>query len=259
MTLLRRRWLAATIGALVVVAALPFAGRHLLWRWELNPLLRGRLIAQEAGCFACHRTPSSAGIPNPGSRWGSVPRFSAGNAMMYAPDRATLEEFIRLGAPRAWLEDEASRKRLENQRIRMPAYGERLDEDELADLVAYAAAVEGVELPGDESVSAGRALARKHGCTACHGVEGAGGLVNPGSLGGFIPGFTGGNFTDLVKDRAEFEEWVREGRSARLEANPMVRFFWRRQAISMPAYGDELSDEDIESLWRWVEALRGGG
>ena len=31
----------------------------------------------------------------------------------------------------------------------------------------------------------------KDGCTACHGIEGSGGTANPGSVGGFVPGFLG--------------------------------------------------------------------
>ncbi len=230
--------------------------RAFLWRQELNPILRGRLLADELGCFACHLAPGSREIPNPGSRWGSVPRFAAGNAMMYASGRAEIEEFVRFGAPRSWLDDAKASERLERQHLRMPAYGERLSEAEIADLVDFVCAVEGVGLSFGEEAAAGRELAREQGCVACHGVGGSGGLPNPGSLGGFIPGFLGGNFPDLVRDEAEFREWVETGASSRLEANPAIRFFWRRQAIAMPAYREELGDEEIGRLWSWVEETR---
>ena len=51
---------------------------------EQNPLLRGRELAREAGCPTCHVPYRGQEIPNPGSRWQVVPRFEAGNAMMYA-------------------------------------------------------------------------------------------------------------------------------------------------------------------------------
>ncbi len=241
--------------AAVLLAALP-AGRWLLWRWELNPVLRGRLLAERQGCMSCHRPYRAVEIPNPGSRWGSVPRFAAGNAMMYVESRAEIEEFIRLGAPRSWLDDARVVERLGRQRLRMPAYGSTLGDDQIADLVAFACAVEGVDLAGGEAVAAGRQLARDHGCLSCHGVEGAGGLPNPGSLGGFVPGFAGRNFTDLVRDEQEFREWVLDGSSSRLAANPVVGFFWRRQKLSMPAYRGDLDDRQIGELWLWVQALR---
>ncbi len=245
----------AILGVLVAVAALPGL-RHLLWRWEQNPVLRGRLLASSEGCVGCHGPATAGEIPNPGSRWGSVPRFGGGNAFMYVHGPEEIAEFIRLGATESWLEKDAVRERLETQRLRMPAF-DHLADGEVADLVAYVQAAEDFELPGDEQVAQGRELSREHGCVSCHGVEGSGGLPNPGSLGGFIPGFAGDNFPDLVTDEAEFREWVRTGTSRRLEGNPVVRWFWNRQRISMPAYEEEhLSDEDLEALWAWVQVLR---
>jgi mono/diheme cytochrome c family protein len=247
--------LAAGAFALVALAGLPIL-RQVLWRWESNPVLRGRRLAETQGCYDCHRQFGTAEMPNPGSRWGSVPAFAAGNAMMYADSCSEIGEFVRFGAPRTWLDDPAAAARLNGQFVRMPAFGEILDEVELADLTAFACAVEGIELGGDDTARAGRAVARKHGCLGCHGVEGSGGLPNPRSLGGFIPGFSGGNFPDLVRDEEEFRQWVREGSSPRLERNPVVRFFWRRQAIRMPAYRERLTDEELGQLWHWVESVR---
>ena len=141
----------------------------------------------------------------------------------------------------------------------MPAYEEVLSEAQIADLVAFTAAVERVELAGGEVAAKGREVGWKYGCLVCHGVEGSGGLANPGSLGGFVPGFVGANFTDLVRDEAEFREWVLDGNSRRLEANPVARHFLRRQSIAMPAYRGLVSDEEVGQLWAWVEALREDG
>ncbi len=252
-----RRVLPAALLALVVVAlAARPALRWTLWRWELNPVLRGQLLAEAQGCMGCHRPYRAAEIPNPGSRWGSVPRFGAGNAMMYAETRGEVEEFIRFGVPQSWLDDFEALERLSEQRLQMPAYGDSLSDGEVADLVAFACAVEAVELAGGEAGAPGRELAKKHGCLSCHGVEGAGGLPNPGSLGGFVPGFVGRNFSHLVEDETEFREWVLDGTSSRLEENPIVRYFWRRQKLVMPSYRGALDDDQPGELWRWVQALR---
>ncbi len=207
--------------------------------------------------MSCHHPYRAVEIPNPGSRWGSVPRFQAGNAMMYGDTRQDFEQFIRFGALESWLDDPETVRRLEGQRLRMPAYGDALDDDEIANLVAFACAVEGIDLAGGEAAAAGRKLARDHGCLSCHGVEGSGGLPNPGSLGGFIPGFVGRNFSDMVRDEAELREWVLDGTSSRLQANPVVGYFWRRQRLSMPAYRGDLNDQDVHQLWLWIQALRG--
>ncbi len=247
--------LVLAIGLVAVVGILPGL-RWLLWQWELNPVLRGRQLAEEQGCLSCHVPYRGTEIPNPNSRWGNVPRFQGGNFMMYGESRQDLEEFIRFGAPRAWLDDPAVAERLQTQRVRMPAYGDRLADDEISDLVAYASAMEGVDLAGGDTVAAGRKLARQHGCLSCHGVEGSGGLPNPDSLGGFIPGFVGRNFADLVENEAEFREWVLDGTSSRLAGNPIVRHFWQRQALSMPSYRDTLDDQQVTEIWKWVQELR---
>jgi mono/diheme cytochrome c family protein len=253
---LRTRLIAAlTALLLLALAALPLT-RSILRRRELNPILRGRLLAERQGCVTCHWPWAQREIPNPGSRWSSVPLLAHGNARMYAENRSEIEQFIRFGAPTAWLQDPAAAERLDSQRLRMPAYGETLSDGQIADLVAFASAVEQVEPTGGEAVAAGRQLPWKHGCLVCHGVEGSGGLPNPGSLGGFVPGFLGGNFVDMVRDETEFREWVIDGRSSRLEANPFVRFFLHRQQISMPAYGEILSDEEIGLIHDWVVAMR---
>jgi cytochrome c553 len=241
------------------VALSPWAIRCVLEQRESNALLRGSHLAVENGCLGCHLPPGNREIPNARSQWGSVPRFGGGSASLYATSRREIEEFIRFGALRSWLEDPTIAATLEAQLVRMPAYGERLSDAEIADLTAWVGAVEAIELLGDEAAKLGRNLASKHGCVACHGVEGAGGIENPGSLGGFVPGFAGGNFTDLVRDEAEFRQWVETGTLERLGGSRFIRYFWTRQRLQMPAYEELLSEEEIGQLWAWVEAVRGTG
>lgn len=251
------RYLWILLAAVALLGALPSLVHGLLWRWEQNPVLRGQSLAQASGCLGCHDPVAGLEIPNPGSSWGAIPWFEPGGVMMTSGGRQEIEEFIRYGAPRAWLDDPAMTLDLEAQLIRMPAYEHLLGEREIDDLVAWSMAVEGIDLPrGDPAVAMGRRLARTHGCVSCHGIEGAGGVPNPGSLGGFVPGFRGNNFEDLVRDEAEFREWVLDGTSARLGGQAMVRFFWERQALQMPAYRGHLEAEEVSHLWSWIQAIR---
>jgi mono/diheme cytochrome c family protein len=256
---MRRRILLGLLAAFALVALVPFAFGAVLRARESNPVLRGRRVAMRAGCFSCHQ-PFGEEIPDPGSRWGTVPRLGGGNAVMYGVEtRDQIEEYIRFGAKRASIDDPEVRARLERQPIRMPAFGERLSHGEIDDVVAWVAAMEGIDLPGDERAQAGRELARKQGCPSCHGVEGAGGTPNPRALGGIVPGFAGRNFADLVRNEREFREWVETGTLRRLAGNPVARFAWRRQTLKMPPYRGRLSAEEIDKLWSWVQALRGPG
>jgi mono/diheme cytochrome c family protein len=239
----------------LVLALVVLAGEPLLVAREDNAILRGRRLAAREGCLDCHQ-PTGDEIPNPGSRWGTVPRFGGGNAFMYVKDRGEMAEMIRLGATRAELADPVVRARLQAQPVRMPAFGQRLSRREIDELTAWAAAMEGMGLHGDEKAQAGRDLARAQGCTSCHGVEGSGGMPNPGALGGIVPGFAGGNFADLVHDEAEFREWVETGTSRRVAHNAIARWVWKRQRVAMPAYRGRLTAQQIDQLWGWVQALR---
>jgi mono/diheme cytochrome c family protein len=99
---------------------------------------------------------------------------------------------------------------------------------------------------------------RKNGCFACHGEMGSGGLPNPGSFKGYIPGFIGADFVDLVKNDDELSEWIRRGAIPRLEKHPIASRFFKRQRIRMPAYGEHLSDWEIGAVMKCVRWLAAG-
>ena len=89
-------------------------------------------------------------------------------------------------------------------------------------------------LTEDEQVKQGRSNASRLGCFGCHGPEGRGLIWNPGSLKGYIPGWDGDDFAELVRSDDEFRQWTRNGISDRANANPLARRFLHSQAIRMP-------------------------
>ena len=143
----------------------------------------------------------------------------------------------------------------------MPAYAGVINARDLGDLVATFKVLSGMVLPVKaERARAGYELARDRNCFSCHGPAGSGGLPNPGSFVGFIPGWYGAGFDDLVRDRQEFEDWIRDGSIPRLAEHPIAGYFLTRQRISMPRYRD-LTPEQIEDLWayvQWLEETDGG-
>ena len=80
-------------------------------------------------------------------------------------------------------------------------------------------------------------------------------MENPGSFKGYIPGFWGSDFDELVLDGDELHRWVGEGKIARIAEHPIGKWFFRRQAIKMPAYGRFLGDADIDALVAYVRWL----
>lgn len=87
---------------------------------------------------------------------------------------------------------------------------------------------------------------------------GYGSSGNLGSLKGYIPGWWGNDFRDLVHSDAELREWILDGETARLRAHPLAKFFIRWQRVSMPAYRAFLTDTQLAALMSYVRWVNGG-
>src|SRR5689334_7565510 len=58
-------------------------------------------------------------------------------------------------------------------------------------------------------------VALRAGCFHCHGPNGTGGVKNPGSEDGEVPGFSGGTPMMWVKNEQEMREYILDGAPAR--------------------------------------------
>lgn len=217
---------------------------------------RGERLVAELGCESCHR-PSGLELANPGSRDGRVPALRRGSEGRHPEAWEEIEEWIRDGHPAA-LRNEPDRWRRHRERLlHMPAFGDRLRDEELDTLVAWVLVVGGHVRPPEGPARSGEEIARRS-CLPCHGF---GGRSNPGGLTGYVPALWGPDFRDLVRDEAELKEWIRTGSSTRVAVIPGVLRWWRRQKIRMPAFGGFLSEAEIDELvayQRWLEETEGG-
>jgi mono/diheme cytochrome c family protein len=223
----------------------------------------GHRIALKLGCFSCHGPEGLGGVKNPGSEDGVVPPLTGGEISLWAADDSELRMWIVDGFvstdgpsqdPRAALTAGLGSERA----IVMPAYKDFLTDRQLDDLVAYIESISGVQQPDDPNVVKGMALMEELGCFRCHGPMGTGGVANPQSLKGYVPGFTGEDFLELVRDDDELREWLRDGVSDRFATNPVARAILARQAIKMPAYGTFIGPEDREAIVTAVRWLSSG-
>jgi mono/diheme cytochrome c family protein len=257
----RRRLL---VGMLVGVAVLESAYlayprvRARILSLEDTPAARGQRLATTLGCFACHGAGGAGTTHNPGSEEGTVPAFTERTQMMYVKNADDLREYILDGAPRRRREDEEYRTKMEAAALRMPAYRAFVSAADVEDLVAYLRAASDQIVPEEDRVAHGAEIAQELSCTACHGPLGAGGVANPGSFKGYVPGFWGDDFDELVRDDDELREWIDDGKIARIAEHPIGGIFFRRQAIKMPAYGQFRSEDDIRALMAWVRWVRAG-
>lgn len=248
----RRMWLLLIPVALVLISARWWPGWYWSWRTD-NPVRRGARLAAEKGCLSCHRPTGRDEFANPGSRWGTVPALFRGSAMMYVKSPAEVAAFIRDGhAPGAQAGPPAAP-------FHMPAFGKLLGKGQIADLAAFAVAADGISVPTRGPVAKGAELSLRFGCESCHGAQGSGGMPNPRSFTGEVPGWAGPDFDDLVRDRDEFGGWVLDGRSARMRHNRLASFFLDRAFLHMPAFRGVLKEEDVDALWTYLEWIEDRG
>jgi mono/diheme cytochrome c family protein len=259
-----RRRPRAVLWAVVAVAlaegvwlAYPAARARAL-RLEDTPAARGARLARQLGCFTCHGPEGGGGTKNPGSEEGEVPAFTEQTQMMYVKSTDDLREYVLDGAPRRRREDPDHRAKVEAAALEMPAYRGFVSDRDVDDLVAYLRSASGQILPDEQLAGRGAELALELDCSTCHAALGSGGVPNPGSFKGYVPGFWGDDFDELVRSDQELREWIAEGRIVRIADHPIGRYFFRRQRVKMPAYGRFLSTEDVDALAAYVKWLHAG-
>ena len=233
------------VAASLSIVAVSAVAAVIWWRTaNIGPVQRGADLAVAQGCLGCHGGPGvSPPLPRPFAQLDDV-------------DPATLREWILDGVPRRVRQDPESRKALEAAAIRMPAWRGRLSRTQVDDLVAYLRALASADIPEDPAARTGHAVAERLGCFGCHGPGGRGAGRNPGSLKGYIPPWDGRDFAELVTDEGELREWILGGRPQRLQANPLARFFLDRQAIRMPAFRGQITEEELRALEAYIGSLR---
>jgi mono/diheme cytochrome c family protein len=252
----RRLWLVLFI-AMAAVHFYPLL-RDLALRVEATPAERGYRVATRAGCFSCHGPDGGGGVKNPGSEDGEVPGFSGGTPMMWAKSEDELREYIIDGAPARKRNSPRYKQQMEAQLLAMPAYRDYLGAREVDDLIVYLRAVSGLVVPADELAAQGQDLAVRLGCYHCHGPMGAGGSHNPASLKGYIPGWWGADYRDLVRNDDELRGWILDGQIPRLRDHPIAGHFINSQRVSMPAYKDFINDQQLRALMRYVRWVNDG-
>jgi mono/diheme cytochrome c family protein len=260
MAMLRRFGWRQVVGLLVILetGCLVFPVlRNFALNTEESSAARGRRVASDLGCFNCHGPDGRGNVSNPGSRSGTVPGFAEQTLMMFVKDDAELRQYILDGAPQRRRDDPGYREQMASQAIRMPAFRGWLSERQLDALVTYLRLVSGLLAPPDGPARKGQEIAAKLGCFACHGEMGMGGRRNRGSLKGYIPGFLGHDYRELVRNDQELMTWLREGALPRISEHGLGKFFFDRQRIRMPVYKNFVSEDDLQAVAAYVRWLAG--
>jgi len=213
--------------------------------------LKGKKLAGEMGCFACHGPGGNGTVPNPEGDGGDVPPWSGGMAMMYLEKDEHIKEYILYGKRKD--------KEMSKGLLQMPAYEGQLSEDELNDLTHYVKVVSNFFPKMPDDAIEGYDLSAKMGCFGCHGPGGYGGTKNPGSFKGVIPGWDGDDYEESVSNKEELREWILKGTIERFVSNPLAIYFLKKQILQMPAYMNSLKEEDIQKIETYINWMREHG
>jgi mono/diheme cytochrome c family protein len=237
--------------AFVLVALLAIGAWAALVWWrgrDIGPVQRGWRVASSRGCLACHGPAGQTVDPDRGI--GGAPAFDHEAVTAYSRNPGEIRDWILDGGPKR-IRDLGQQPAL----LRMPAWRGRLSAREVDDLVAWIEAASDFEAAPDD-IAAGRDVAARTGCFACHGPQGRGDSPNPGSLKGYVPSWSGPGFGDLVRNDSELRDWILDGSPRRLREHPVAAFFIRRQLIQMPAFRDKLSEPELGRIVAYIHWLR---
>jgi len=234
---------------------------------ETSPSEKGAMVAAEAGCFSCHGGRSAQPSLNPAST-SEVASFTRVPSMF--EERHSIEvlhEWIEDGISLEKAGSDAYLEASSTKLLKMPSFKDHLSPAEIDDLAAYLSLQQySVSARSNPTSVPGEDLARRFACFTCHGELGQGGVMNPGSLKGYIPGFFGQDFRALTQngDLQDVMEWIENGASNSFLNQGFLgfypgRFFAERQAIKMPAYKEVLQRNEIETLALFVLTLLSQG
>lgn len=244
-------------GALVLFVLWRSDGaRAFLFAEPVTQETRGFYTAQRMGCFQCHGHGGVGGIANPHSESGEIPSWHEFSFMMSMRSEAELREWIMDGAPQRLRDSPRYARRKADMAVTMPAYRDVINERQLDDLVAFYHAVSGNIWPATQQAEAGYKAAKEAGCFSCHGLGGRIDVANRGSFSGFIPAWSGSNYSHLVKNDQELIEWIKQGRIPRLQDNLVANYYQQRQTLQMPAYAEKLSAEQLDAITAYIRWLR---
>ena len=99
--------------------------------------IRGYKTAKKTGCFSCHGGGGRLDKPNPGSFAGFIPAWHGEDFEELARDEQEVRTWILDGNNPRLLKNPVARWFMERQTIQMPAYRNKISEQDLEDILVY--------------------------------------------------------------------------------------------------------------------------
>ena len=97
----------------------------------------GHDVAYRLGCFGCHGPEGRGFVRNPGSFKGFIPPWDGDDYADLVRDDTEFAQWVRRGVSDRFRANPAAQAFLTRQAIKMPAFAERVSDEELHQLAAY--------------------------------------------------------------------------------------------------------------------------
>lgn len=109
--------------------------------------------------------------------------------------------------------------------------------------------------PETTAAMRGQIISQRLGCLGCHGPGALGGIADPAGLAGTIPGWDGRTVQMYATSEQEIREWILYGTPR--EQSGAERASDSAPLVPMPAYEDSLSEQGLDDLVAYFQAVSG--
>ncbi len=101
----------------------------------------------------------------------------------------------------------------------------------------------------------GRIVAESYKCFTCHGTDGRGGVLNPGSKTGYVPAWDTKEFARYMNSKAKLKEMILNGPTGRIDADSEMNAGRDMSALKMPAWKGRIKGKELHGLVNYIRSL----
>ena len=105
-------------------------------------------------------------------------------------------------------------------------------------------------------IQLGRSVAETNSCFRCHGLDGQGGIKNPGSKTGYITPWNTEEFRQPINSKAELKEFILTGIKAHMNPDPEMTANLNKAGLKMPVWQDCIKGKELHALVNYIWSLQ---
>ncbi|MDY6932685.1 MAG: nitrous oxide reductase accessory protein NosL [Spirochaetota bacterium] len=102
----------------------------------------------------------------------------------------------------------------------------------------------------------GRIVAEYNSCFVCHGIDGVGGIRNPGSNNGYIPGWNTEEFNQHINSKATLKEMILNSITDEMRKDSKRMAGREKGRLKMPAWKGFIKGKELHALTNYIWSLR---